>query len=186
MGRNMESANSPDRIFGGWTSQQKAVGGSSMWPIVLIVDDAESNHALLKFHMQDERIEVRSAYDGESALKLIADQLPDLVLLDVDMPGLDGFEVCRRLRENLFTMNVPVIFLTSAAKTSQKVRGLDLGACDYVVKPYQADELLARIRSSLRAKARLDLLSTQRVHNFIADASSSRRLPTAAGNGAAA
>jgi DNA-binding response OmpR family regulator len=147
-----------------------------MWPMILIVDDSESSHALLKFHLKDERIEVRSAYEGESALKLIVDGKPDLVLLDVDMPGMDGFEVCRRIRENPFTMNVPVTFLTAAAKPSQKVRGLDLGASDYIVKPFHAEELLARVRSSLRTKARVDALSARRVQAFCLGAPSSRNL----------
>jgi DNA-binding response OmpR family regulator len=157
-----------------------------MWPLVLIVDDAESTHAHLKFCMQDERVELSSAYDGESALKLIAERQPDLLLLDVDMPGMDGFEVCRRVRENLFTMDMPVIFLSSESKTSQKVCGLELGANDYIVKPFQADELLARVRSSLRAKSRLDLLSAKRVRTFFREALPSRRLETSASRGCAA
>jgi two-component system response regulator VicR len=136
---------------------------------VLIVDDAESIHAMLRFQLQGEQLETRSAFSGECALRMVAEQRPDLVLLDVDLPDFDGFEVCRRIRENPFTMNVPIIFLTAADETSQKVCGLDLGACDYITKPFKSAELLARVRAALRAKTRLDMLSKQRVHEFFAE-----------------
>jgi DNA-binding response OmpR family regulator len=137
---------------------------------VLAVDDSASIHALLSVHFQGEPIEMRSAYDGENALWMVTKWCPDLILLDVDMPGLDGFAVYGRLRENVLTMNIPVIFLTSSAATDQKVWGLDLGASDYITKPFEPAELLARVRAALRAKSRLDFLAGKRAHQFIAEA----------------
>src|SRR5205814_188986 len=81
----------------------------------------------------------------------------DLVLLDVDMPDMDGFEVCRRLKGQPATMNIPVVFLTGAGSTDEKIRGLELGAVDYVTKPFEPAELRARVRAALRTKYLLDL-----------------------------
>jgi DNA-binding response OmpR family regulator len=136
---------------------------------VLIVDDAPPIHALLRVHLQDEPIEIQSAYYGESALRMIAESQPDLVLLDIDMRrGIDGFEVCRRLRDDPVTMNIPVIFLTGSADTEQKVCGLELGATDYITKPFHPAELRARVRAALRAKSRVDRLSSRRLKEFMA------------------
>jgi DNA-binding response OmpR family regulator len=151
---------------------------------VLAVDDAASIHALLSVHFEGEPIEMRSAYDGESALWMVNKWHPDLILLDVDMPGMDGFEVYGRLRENVVTMNIPVIFLTAASATNQKVWGLEQGASDYITKPFEPAELLARVRGSLRTKSRLDSLSGKRVNQFIDDALG-RRTPRGGDSSAA-
>ena len=100
---------------------------------------------------------------------MIEELQPDLVLLDVDLGGgTDGFEVCRQLRANLFTMHTPVIFLTASADTKEKVWGLELlGAVDYVTKPFDPPELIARVRGALRAKSRVDRLSSKRVKEFM-------------------
>jgi DNA-binding response OmpR family regulator len=134
---------------------------------ILAVDDSPAIHDLLRVHLQDEYIELRSAYDGESGVRQAAQLQPDLVLLDIDMPGVDGFEACRRMREDLLTMNTPVIFLTGATGTDQKVYGLDLGASDYITKPFEKAELLARLRSALRVKSRMDFLASNRVEDFM-------------------
>ena len=137
---------------------------------VLSVDDDAAIHILLNSHFAGESIEMRSAYDGDSALWIANKWLPDLILVDVDMPGMNGFEVFSRLRENVLTMNIPVIFLTAAISTDQKVWGLDLGASDYITKPFEPAELLARVRASLRTKSKMDSLSDVRVDAFIAGA----------------
>jgi len=134
---------------------------------ILAVDDSKVIHGLLRVHLHNELVELHSAYDGEWALQRATHLRPDLVLLDVDMPGLDGFEVCRRLREHPLTMHIPVIFLTAAAATEKKVCGLELGASDYITKPFETAELLARIRAVLRVKWRMDFLATHRVGNFM-------------------
>ena len=132
-----------------------------MLPKVLIVDDAMPIHALLRVHLQGEGLDVRSAYCGETALQTIAHWRPDLVLLDIDMKrGIDGFEVCRRMRDDVFTLHIPVIFITGTSEIKQKVSGLELGATDYITKPFHPAELRARIQAALRAKARVDSCPT--------------------------
>jgi response regulator RpfG family c-di-GMP phosphodiesterase len=92
---------------------------------------------------------VRAAISGELALRAAATNPPDLVLLDIRMPGMDGFEVCRQLKAGTATCDVPVIFVSSASEMSEKLKGFEMGALDYVTKPYQRDELLARVRTHL-------------------------------------
>jgi diguanylate cyclase (GGDEF)-like protein len=118
----------------------------------LIVDDSIPLHRLIKTLMEDEGLEFHSAYDGPAALSMAAALRPALILLDVDMPDMDGFEVCRRLKASPDTATIPVIFLTADFHTDNKAMGLDIGATDYVTKPFKAEELSARIRASLRAK----------------------------------
>ena len=122
----------------------------------LIVDDSLPLHSLIKTHLDGEGLEFHSAYGGESAISMAATLHPSLLLLDVDMPDMDGFEVCRRLKANVETTTIPVIFLTADFNTSDKVKGLDLGAVDYVTKPFKPDELSARVRSSLRNQQLLE------------------------------
>ncbi len=126
---------------------------------VLIIDDSKPIHALIKARLADEPIELHSAFDGESGIAAALNLIPDLVLLDVDMPDPDGFEVCRRLKDDPVTMNIPIVFLTGIASTEQKIRGLELGALDYIIKPFDPAELRARVRTSLRQKYLLDLLA---------------------------
>ena len=126
---------------------------------VLIVDDTKNIHALVRARLAGEPVELHSAYTSSEALNLAGTVLPDLILLDVDMPDMDGFEVCRRLKEQPATMNIPVVFLTGAGSTEAKIRGLELGAVDYVTKPFEPAELRARVRAALRTKYLLDLLN---------------------------
>lgn len=118
---------------------------------ILVVDDETRYVRAIRFNLEASGYEVVTAQDGETAIALVSDREPDLVLLDVKMPGMDGLEVCRRIRE--FSA-VPIIMLTALAQDADKVRGLDTGADDYVTKPFSADELLARVRAVLR---RIDL-----------------------------
>jgi len=126
---------------------------------VLVIDDSDSIHALLKARLAHEPIELHSAAGGEQGLSLAQTLLPDLILLDVDMPEPDGFEVCRRLKADARTMPIPIVFLTGATSTDEKIRGLELGAVDYITKPFDPAELGARVRASLRTKYLLDLLA---------------------------
>jgi DNA-binding response OmpR family regulator len=114
---------------------------------VLIVDDDPKIRDLLRLYVEREGHRTLFAADGPTALTVALDKKPDLVLLDVMLPGLDGFEVMRRLREE---SQVPVILLTARSGDSDKVVGLDLGADDYVVKPFSPRELMARVRAQLR------------------------------------
>lgn len=116
---------------------------------ILVVDDTSASLRLLTVLLKDEGYEVRSAINGELALHAAASEPPELILLDIRMPGMDGFEVCRRLKAQPATHDVPVIFVSVVLETDDKVLGFKLGAVDYVTKPYQRDELLARVRAHL-------------------------------------
>jgi two-component system cell cycle response regulator len=126
---------------------------------VLIIDDSESIRSLLRARLSPEPIELHFASGGAEGLERAAALLPDLILLDVEMPAPDGFEVCKRLKEDLRTQGIPVVFLSGATSTEEKIKGLELGATDYITKPFDAAELRARVRVSLRTKYLLDLLS---------------------------
>lgn len=116
---------------------------------ILVVDDTPASLKLLTDILRSEGFEVRPAINGELALQAAAIAAPKLVLLDIRMPGMDGFEVCRRLRAEGATREVPVIFVSAALETDDKVRGFELGAVDYITKPYQREELLARVHTHL-------------------------------------
>ncbi|HEV8607609.1 MAG TPA: diguanylate cyclase [Tepidisphaeraceae bacterium] len=126
---------------------------------ILVIDDSSMIHALLTARLKDEPVQVTFANDGPSGLTSAGTLLPDLILLDVDMPGMDGFEVCRRLKADQQTRDIPVIFLTGASETDEKIKGLDLGATDYITKPFDMAELRARVRATLRTSYLLHLLS---------------------------
>jgi DNA-binding response OmpR family regulator len=114
---------------------------------VLVVDDETRYLQVAKVNLELRGYQVLTASDGQMALSLVVSQEPDLVLLDVRMPGLDGYQVCQRIRE---FSKVPIIMLTAMAEDADKVRGLDVGADDYVTKPFSIPELLARVRAVLR------------------------------------
>jgi diguanylate cyclase (GGDEF)-like protein len=126
---------------------------------ILLVDNSKIMHGAVKARLLAEGFEFHSAYGGEEGLALAATLLPDVILLDVEMPTPNGFEVCRRLKDNPMLSNIPIIFLTGITTVEEKVKGLNLGAIDYVTKPFDAAELQARIKASLRNKELLDLLS---------------------------
>lgn len=115
--------------------------------VILAVDDTPASLRLLTDILKAEGYTVRSAINGELALRSAFASPPELVLLDVNMPNMDGFEVCRQLRANPATREVPVIFVSALSETVEKVRGFEFGAVDYVTKPYQREELLARVRT---------------------------------------
>lgn len=114
---------------------------------ILIVDDEPRYLRLMEANLLTENYHILKAMNGQEAVDIVAEQHPDLVLLDVMMPVLDGFEACARIRE---FSNVPIIIVTARGNEGDRVRGLDLGADDYIVKPFSATELLARVRAVLR------------------------------------
>ena len=116
---------------------------------ILVVDDTPASLRLLTELLKAEGYEVRSAISGELALHASAISPPELILLDIRMPGMDGYEVCRQLKAQPATRDVPVIFVSAASETEEKILGFQVGAVDYVTKPYQRDELLARVRTHL-------------------------------------
>jgi sigma-B regulation protein RsbU (phosphoserine phosphatase) len=116
---------------------------------ILLVDDQPANLQLLSQTLERLGSKLLFAKNGEAALAIAQKARPDLILLDIMMPGIDGFEVCRRLKENPDTRKIPVIFLSALDETGDKVRGLQLGAVDYVAKPFQPDEVIARVNTHL-------------------------------------
>ncbi|WP_434512805.1 response regulator [Desulfitobacterium sp. AusDCA] len=117
---------------------------------ILVVDDEEPIQELLKFNLENEGYNVLIAFDGPAALKIVEEKRPDLIVLDVMLPGMDGLEVCNQLRQNPKLRDLPVIMLTAKGEEIDKVLGLELGADDYLTKPFSPRELLARIRARLR------------------------------------
>lgn len=116
---------------------------------ILAIDDTPASLRLLTDILSGEGYKVRSAINGELALRAAATEAPQLVLLDVNMPEMDGFEVCRRLKQDPHLRDVPVIFVSALSDTPEKLKGFELGGVDYVTKPFQRDELLARVRTHL-------------------------------------
>ncbi|MCP4268468.1 MAG: response regulator [Candidatus Brocadiaceae bacterium] len=130
---------------------------------VLVVDDTEANIDILAEAL-DSEYEVSVAMDGESALEIVNSDPPDLILLDIMMPGIDGYEVCRRLKSEPKTSSIPIIFITAMSEIENKTKGLELGAVDYITKPFEAMEVKARIKTHLSlmlANKKLRSLSSQ-------------------------
>ncbi|MEQ9365442.1 MAG: hybrid sensor histidine kinase/response regulator [Leptospirales bacterium] len=125
-------------------------------PGVLIVDDQVNNLKVLGTILRDEDYEIYAARDGAEALQTASLARPDLILLDIMMPELDGYEVCRRLKADPLTAEIPVIFLTARGESEDLVAGFDAGAVDYIRKPFQQAELLARVRLHLELKRNRD------------------------------
>ena len=126
---------------------------------ILVVDDVATNVRLLSGYLSREGYRVSVASDGEEALRSIEQLQPDLILLDVMMPGIDGFETCRRIRADEATRHIPVILVTALNELDHKVRGQEAGADDFIAKPFDRDELIVRVRSMLRIKALHDRLN---------------------------
>ena len=119
-------------------------------PYILIVEDETALVTLLRYNLERAGFEVGEALDGDTALTAIAERIPDLVLLDWMLPGVSGIEICRQLRRNPATRNLPIIMLTARGEEADRVRGLECGADDYVAKPFSPPELIARINAVLR------------------------------------
>lgn len=126
---------------------------------ILVIDDSPEIHKLVQIRLGKEAVVIHSAFDGVSGLAAARQLRPDLILLDVEMPDRDGFAVCVDLKSDPATMDAPIIFLTGSASTEDKIRGLELGASDYVTKPFDPGELRARVRASLRSRYLVELLS---------------------------
>ncbi len=121
-------------------------------PMILIVDDTPKNLQVLVNILRKEDCKVAVAKSGEKALSLVNEHIPDLILLDIMMPDMDGFEVCRMLKESDETEEIPIIFLTAKTETEDIIKGFELGAVDYVTKPFNSLELLSRVRTQLEVK----------------------------------
>ena len=140
---------------------------------VLVVDDTPDNLYLMSGLLKD-AYRVKIANNGEKALEIAAEHTPDLILLDVMMPGMDGLEVCRRLKSNPQTKHIPVIFLTAQSEEGAEEFGLDLGAVDYITKPFSIPIAMARIRSHIRLKQQADLLAAMALESARLNAEAQR------------
>ncbi len=119
-------------------------------PIVLLVEDEPAQREILRYNLEAEGFQVVAASNGEEAMERVAEGLPDLILLDWMMPHVSGLEVCRRIRARPETRGIPILMLSARSEEVDKVRGLETGADDYVIKPYSVAELMARLRAHLR------------------------------------
>ena len=123
---------------------------SAVQPRVLVVDDEPAQREVLAYNLEAEGFSVSRAENGEEALLLVDEDMPDVIILDWMMPQLSGIEVCRRLKIRPETRGIPVIMLSARSEEVDRVRGLETGADDYVIKPYSLPELMARVRAQLR------------------------------------
>lgn len=123
---------------------------------ILIVDDERDIVELVRFNLKREGYHTLVAFSGEEALSMANQELPDLVVLDLMLPGIDGLEVTRRIRGNAVTVEIPIVMLTAKGEESDIVTGLEIGANDYISKPFSPKELVARIRGILRRRARVE------------------------------
>ncbi len=119
---------------------------------ILVVDDTPTNLGVLFDSLEDAGYRVLVSTDGESALEVVQNISPDIILLDVMMPDIDGFETCRRLKSNSDTAKIPVIFMTALSDVYDEVKGLELGAVDYIIKPFQVETVLARLKTHLSVR----------------------------------
>jgi PleD family two-component response regulator len=129
---------------------------ASSQAIILVADDEDAIVGLLQEALKSVSYDVLVAHDGEEALEQISHKTPDLVVLDVQMPKMDGYAVCKQIKSDMYLRHIPVLMLTSQAGVQSKITGLEQGADDYLTKPFEMEELLARIRTLLR-RARIDL-----------------------------
>jgi len=128
---------------------------------ILVVDDIPANLKLLTSILADRGYLIRPASSGQLALRSLAVRLPDLILLDVKMPDMDGYEVCRRLKSDEMSRDIPVIFISALDETQDKVKGFDAGGVDFITKPFQWEEVLARIETHLSLRRLQKQLETQ-------------------------
>jgi PleD family two-component response regulator len=126
-----------------------SAGNKKMDYVILVVDDEQHIRRILKFQLEKNGYSVVTAENGEEALRFVRRSIPDLVILDLMMPKIDGFEVCRRLRADFQTSQIPIIMLTAKSDLPDKIKGLSDGANDYLIKPYANEELLLRVRNVL-------------------------------------
>jgi CheY-like chemotaxis protein len=125
-------------------------------PVILVVDDIPTNIQLLANILDTQGYQVCEANNGTQALELVEEVAPDLILLDIEMPGMDGYEVCHRLKAQPNTCEIPIIFLTARTNSDDIVKGFKAGAVDYVLKPFNTEELLARVHTHVSLKRSRD------------------------------
>src|ERR671924_493920 len=140
-----------------------------MFAKVLVIDDEKDIVALLRYHLEKAGFQCLEGMDGTTALRLVREHHPDLLILDLMLPGLDGLEICRQLRQDATTARLPILMLTAKAEEVDRVVGLEVGADDYVVKPFSPRELVARVKAILRRAQEPADLSVRRVGELEVD-----------------
>lgn len=125
---------------------------------ILVVDDNQENLRVVSSFLKDKGYNIALALEGKSALKVLEETGIDLILLDIMMPGMDGFEVCRQLKKNEKSKDIPVIFLTAKTDTDDLCKAFNLGGVDYITKPFKKEELFARVNNQIQLKLTRDLL----------------------------
>ena len=138
-------------------------------PSVLIIEDEPNQAELIRYNLESEGYRVAIACDGEDGLIQAMETIPDIILLDWMIPKVSGIEVCRQLRKIKSTNEIPIILLTARSEESDKVRGLDIGADDYITKPYSIKELLARVRAALRRPVAITIKDQVIVDEIVVD-----------------
>lgn len=136
---------------------------------VLVVDDEKDLVELVKYHLEKEGLKCLEARDGETALQVARERTPDLVVLDLMLPGMDGLEICRKLRKDPNTSSMAIIMLTAKAEEVDRIVGLEMGADDYMVKPFSPRELVARVKAVLRRGQGQDTPAIKRVGTLVVD-----------------
>jgi phosphate regulon transcriptional regulator PhoB len=147
---------------------------------VLVIDDEKDIVSLLRYHLEKSGFHCLEGMDGTTALRLVREHHPDLLILDLMLPGMDGLEICRQLRQDAATARLPILMLTAKAEEVDRVVGLEVGADDYVVKPFSPRELVARVRAILRRSQEPAGLSVRRLGELEVD--ESRHLVTVQGS----
>lgn len=143
-------------------------------PTVLVVEDEPAQREVLSYNLQAEGFNVEAAADGDTALLMVQEVMPDIIVLDWMLPGTSGIEICRRLKTRAETQGIPVIMLSARSEEVDRVRGLETGADDYVVKPYSVMELMARVRNQLRRVRPSSVGQTLTYDDIILDAETHR------------
>ncbi len=149
-----------------------ALGGAK--PLVLVVEDEAAIATMLRYNLEKQGFRVEEAGDGQEALDLIGETVPDLVLLDWMLPTLSGIEVCRQIRRRQETRTLPVIMVTARAEDQDAVRALNIGADDYVSKPFSMEGLLARVRALLRRSGAVSAKGALEFHDIVMDLATHR------------
>lgn len=141
-----------------WDTEHVLMPEQTPVPRLLAIDDSELIHRLLQVRLQGERLELHSALNANDGLRLAQELLPEVILLDIELDEIDGFEVLSRLKQDPRTHDIAVIFISAASDTMDRVRGLDLGAVDFIAKPFEVVELKARVRLALRMRHLVKML----------------------------
>ena len=146
---------------------------------ILIVDDTLPNLKLLSQMLTERGFQVRAALNGTRALAAIQASPPDLILLDVVMPEMDGYELCQRLKADEYTRDIPVLFISSLSETEDKVKGFAVGGLDYITKPFQLEEVLARIETHLKLRhLQMEVRAQEEITRVLLNASSDSAILT--------